>query len=222
MRPPVFYYLEDMDRPYLIGISGGSCSGKTSLALGLARCLDDLQPIVVPLDSYYFDLENIPEEERSRYNFDHPGAIDFDLFENQLVKLLEGKDVLVPVYDYESHTRAPQGEWIPVSPSRDEGERVVILEGLHVFYSPGVREMLDLKVFVDVGKAISLSRRVERDVRERGRTPESVVQQFQRHVVPMYEEYVEPMKEFADLVVDGEYPLEESLKSVLSLVYPQE
>jgi uridine kinase len=211
-----------MDRPYLIGISGGSCSGKTSLALGLARCLDDLQPVVVPLDSYYFDLEHIPEEERARYNFDHPGAIDFDLFENQLVKLLEGKDVLVPVYDYESHTRAPQGEWIPVRPSRDQGERVVIVEGLHVFYSPGVREMLDLKVFVDIGKAISLGRRVERDVRERGRTPESVVQQFQRHVVPMYEEYVEPVKEFADLVVDGERPLEESLGSVLAMVYPQE
>ena len=80
MRPPVFHYLEDMNRPYLIGISGGSCSGKTSLALGLARCLDDLQPVVIPLDSYYFDLEHIPEEERARYNFDHPGAIDFDMF----------------------------------------------------------------------------------------------------------------------------------------------
>jgi len=211
-----------MSRPYLIGISGGSCSGKTSLALGLARCLDDLHPVVVPLDSYYFDLEHVPEEERARYNFDHPGAIDFDMFENHLVKLLEGKDVLVPVYDFESHTRTPRGEWIEVDPSRDEGQRVMIVEGLHVFYSPGVREMLDLKVFVDIGKAVSLNRRVERDVRERGRMPESVVQQFQRHVVPMYEEYVEPVKEFADLVVDGERPLEESLRAVLALVYPQE
>jgi uridine kinase len=210
-----------MNRPYLIGISGGSCSGKTSLALGLARCLDDLQPVVIPLDSYYFDLEHIPEEERARYNFDHPGAIDFDMFENQLVKLLEGKDVLVPVYDYESHTRAPRGEWIPVSPTA-ENQRVIIVEGLHVFYSPGVREMLDLKVFVDIGKAASLNRRMERDVRERGRTPESVVQQFQRHVVPMYEEYVEPTKEFADYVVDGVHPLEESLASVLARVYPQD
>jgi uridine kinase len=211
-----------MNRPYLIGISGGSCSGKTSLALGLARCLDDLQPVVIPLDSYYFDLEHIPEEERARYNFDHPGAIDFDMFENQLVRLLGGKEVLVPFYDYETHTRAPESEWIPVRPSRDEGERVVIVEGLHVFYSPGVREMLDLKVFVDIGKAVSLNRRVERDVRERGRTPESVVQQFQRHVVPMYEEYVEPVKEFADLVVDGGRPLEESLGAVLARVYPQD
>ena len=211
-----------MSRPYLIGISGGSCSGKTSLALGLARCLDDLHPVVVPLDSYYFDLEHVPEEERARYNFDHPGAIDFDMFENHLVKLLEGKDVLVPVYDFESHTRTQQGEWIEVDPSRDEGQGVMIVEGLHVFYSPGVREMLDLKVFVDIGKAVSLNRRVERDVRERGRMPESVVQQFQRHVVPMYEEYVEPVKEFADLVVDGERPLEESLRAVLALVYPQE
>ncbi len=210
-----------MNRPYLIGISGGSCSGKTSLALGLARCLDDLQPVVIPLDSYYFDLEHIPEEERARYNFDHPGAIDFDMFENHLVKLLEGKDVLVPVYDYESHTRAPRGEWIPVSQTA-ENQRVMIVEGLHVFYSPGVREMLDLKVFVDIGKAASLNRRMERDVRERGRTPESVAQQFQRHVVPMYEEYVEPTKEFADLVVDGVRPLEESLAAALARVYPQD
>ena len=221
MRPPVFHYLEDMNRPYLIGISGGSCSGKTSLALGLARCLDDLQPVVIPLDSYYFDLEHLPEQERARYNFDHPGAIDFDMFENQLVKLLEGKNVLVPVYDYESHTRAPRGEWIPVSPTA-ENQRVIIVEGLHVFYSPGVREMLDLKVFVDIGKAASLNRRMERDVHERGRTPESVAQQFQRHVVPMYEEYVEPTKEFADFVVDGVRPLEESLASVLARVYPQD
>ena len=221
MRPPVFHYLEDMNRPYLIGISGGSCSGKTSLALGLARCLDDLQPVVIPLDSYYFDLEHIPEEERARYNFDHPGAIDFDMFENHLVKLLEGKDVLVPVYDYESHTRAPRGEWIPVSQTA-ENQRVMIVEGLHVFYSPGVREMLDLKVFVDIGNAASLNRRMERDVRERGRTPESVAQQFQRHVVPMYEEYVEPTKEFADLVVDGVRPLEESLAAALARVYPQD
>jgi uridine kinase len=211
-----------MNRPYLIGISGGSCSGKTSVALGLARCLDDLRPVVVPLDSYYFDLEHVPEEERATYNFDHPGAIDFEMFENHLVKLLEGKDVLVPVYDYESHTRTPQSEWIPVNPSREEGQRVMIVEGLHVFYSPAVRELLDLKIFVDVGKAISLNRRVERDVRERGRTPESVVQQFQRHVVPMYEEYVEPVKEFSDLVVQGERPLEESLRAILALVYPQE
>ncbi len=211
-----------MDRPYLIGISGGSCSGKTSVALGLARCLDDLCPVVVPLDSYYFDLDHVPEEERTRYNFDHPGAIDFEMFENHLVRLLEGKDVLVPVYDYESHTRAPQSEWIPVSPSREEGRRVMIVEGLHVFYSPAVRELIDLKVFVEVGKAVSLNRRVERDVRERGRTPESVVQQFQRHVVPMYEEYVEPVREYADLVVYGERPLEESLRAILALVYPQE
>jgi uridine kinase len=211
-----------MDRPYLIGISGGSCSGKTSIALGLARCLEDLNPVAIPLDSYYFDLDHIPEEERQRYNFDHPGAIDFDMFENHLVRMLEGKDFLVPVYDYESHTRAPRDEWIPCCPSGDGGERVVIIEGLHVFYSAGVREMLDLKVFVDVSKAVSLSRRVERDVRERGRTPESVVQQFQRHVVPMYEEYVEPTREFADLVVNGERPLEESLRAVLLMVYPQE
>jgi uridine kinase len=211
-----------MNRPYLIGISGGSCSGKTSVALGLARCLDDLQPVVVPLDSYYFDLGHVPEEERAMFNFDHPGAIDFDMFENHLVRLLEGKDVLVPVYNYESHTRAPSGEWIEVSPSREEGQRVMIVEGLHVFYSPAVRELLDLKIFVEVGKAISLNRRVERDVRERGRTPESAVQQFQRHVVPMYEEYVEPTKEFADLIVDGERPLEESLRAALAMVYPQE
>ncbi len=210
-----------MNRPYLIGITGGSCSGKTSIALGLARCLDDLQPVVVPLDSYYFDLEHIPEEERARYNFDHPGAIDFDMFENHLVRLLDGKEVLVPVYDYESHTRAPSGEWIPVDQG-GEGQRVMIIEGLHVFYSPAVRELLDLKIFVDISKAVSLNRRVERDVHERGRTPESVVQQFQRHVVPMYEEYVEPTREFADLVVDGDRPLEESLGAVLARVYPQQ
>lgn len=211
-----------MDRPYLIGISGGSCSGKTSIALGLARCLDDLRPVVVPLDSYYFDLEHVPEEERAMYNFDHPGAIDFDMFENHLVRLLEGKDVLVPVYNYESHTRAPQSEWISVNPAKKKGQRVMIVEGLHVFYSPAVRELLDLKIFVDIGKAVSLNRRVERDVRERGRTPESVVQQFQRHVVPMYEEYVEPVMEFADLVVGGDCPIEESLRVILARVYPQE
>jgi uridine kinase len=99
---------------------------------------------------------------------------------------------------------------------------VIIIEGLHVFYSPGVREMLDLRIFVDISKGMSLSRRVERDVEERGRTPESVVRQYKLHVVPMYEEYIEPVRELADLVVDGERPIEESLGAILARVYPQE
>ncbi len=209
-----------MDRPYLIGISGGSCSGKTSLALGLARYLDDLHPAVIPLDSYYFGLEHVPEQERSMYNFDHPGAIDFELFENHLVRLLGGEEILVPVYDYETHTRAPRGEWLEVGPAGDGG-RVLIIEGLHVFYSPAVRELLDLKVFVDTGRAVCLGRRLERDVRERGRTPESVVSRFQRHVVPMYEEYIEPVRRYADIVVNGERPIEESIAAVLARVYPE-
>ena len=112
------------------------------------------------------------------------------------------------------------GEWLEVGPAGDGG-RVLIIEGLHVFYSPAVRELLDLKVFVDTGRAVCLGRRLERDVRERGRTPESVVSRFQRHVVPMYEEYIEPVRRYADIVVNGERPIEESIAAVLARVYPE-
>ena len=204
--------------PYVIGIAGPSCCGKTALAEGIYRRFADRETLVIPIDSYYIDLSHLPLEERERYNFDTPEAVDFDLLTGQLNLLLAGDEMVIPTYRFDTHTRGPGGEWIRRAIGSDEGKRsVVIVEGLHTFYPDGLRDLIDLKIFVDADPRICLSRRLERDARERGRPRDSILRQFEETVIPMYEKYVEPAKRFADLVVNGEEPIEESTDKVMEL-----
>jgi uridine kinase len=206
-----------ISRAVAIGIAGGSCAGKTALAEALARRMAGRESVIVPVDAYYHDLSHLPAEERARHDFDHPSAIDFDLFESDLRALSRGGGRLVPVYDYTTHTRTPRAQWRRVPPAAPgRAARVLIVEGLHALYLESVRSVYDLAVFVEAPDEIRLGRRLERDSRERGRTADEIRRRYAEAVTPMYERYVAPMREFADLVLDGSRPVTELAAEVVA------
>jgi uridine kinase len=200
----------------IIAIAGGSCSGKTSLANEVARAVPCSDTIIIPMDSYYHDLSGLELEKRGEYNFDHPGSIDLEMYERNLRRLASGLGALIPVYDYVTHTRAPRETWRAVGPRTGVNSRYVIVEGLHVLYRKSSRALYDLAVFIDVDFDTCLRRRIERDVRERGRTRAGVTEQFEKTVRPMYEEFVLPRRDHADLTVDGTMPPGRSALEVIA------
>lgn len=193
----------------LVGIAGPSGSGKTSLARALVGHFGRDAAMLVPLDAYYHDLDDLEPGLRRLRNFDSPEALDEELMLRQLGGLAHGRSVEVPVYRFDTHTRAPRGTL--VAPAR-----TVIVEGLFTLYWARLRDLLKLKVFVDVDSGVALSRRIERDVEERGRSPISVRRQYERTVRPMYERHVLATKEHADLVLDGTRPLDELVSELLA------
>jgi len=196
------------DAPYLIGIAGASCSGKTSLATRLAESVPGSPAAILSLDSYYRDLSHLTSEQRAVWNFDAPEALDNALLLQHLRALLTGTPIDKPVYDFSTHTRAPGTE--PVEPAA-----FIIIEGLFVLYWREVRDTLGTKVFIAVPDEVSLARRIARDVRERGRTEASVRTQYASTVRPMYQEYCEPTARFADVRVSGEEPVDQLVETVL-------
>ena len=178
----------------LIGIAGGSGSGKTLVAQTLYRELGSDKVIIIEQDAYYKDLSHLPPEERARRNFDHPDAIDQDLLVKQIKDLLQGKPIEQPIYDFTTHTRKKE--------TRRIGEHlIIVLEGILILDSPRLRELMDIKVFVDTDPDIRLIRRIRRDVSERGRTVESVLEQYEKSVRPMHLQFVEPSKRYADIII---------------------
>ena len=171
----------------IIGIAGGTGSGKTTVVKRIIESLPAGEVSVLPQDSYYKDSSHIPPEERQKINFDEPAAFDWDLLLSQLKQLREGKSIEVPTYSYLTCTRQP--ETVPMQP-RD----VVIVEGILVFSDARLRKMMDIKVFVDADADDRLIRVINRDCIERGRTPEMVLK-------PMHNMYIEPAKRFADLII---------------------
>jgi uridine kinase len=171
------------------------------------------------VDSYYIDLSHLHFEERARFNFDAPEAIDFNLLVGHLRILLDGGEMLIPTYHFDTHTRGPESEWIPCSITTGGGPRaLVFIEGLHAFYPERLRAMFECRIFIDARREICLSRRLERDMRERGRPRMSILRQFEETVIPMYEKYIAPARQFADLVVDGEEPIEDSAQTVFDFL----
>ena len=195
-------------RPYLIGIAGTSCSGKTKLARHLSRLLS---AVILPLDCYYFDLSHLPLDERAHCNFDIPEALDRELLLAHVAGLSQGQEIPRPVYDFAVHARTSQVEIVKPG-------RYVIVEGLFSLYWEEARKLFGTKVFVDLDDQKCLERRISRDVRERGRTPESVLQQFNGTVRPMAEAYIRPTRGFADLTVRGDDPIDRSLARVMAHV----
>jgi uridine kinase len=195
-------------KPYLIGIGGPSGAGKSYLALHLAECL---HATVLSLDHYYRDLSHLPLEARARCNFDHPDGLEHKLLIAQVAQLYEGRTIAVPTYDFAAHTRTALTQSF-------EPSSFVILEGLFTLHWPELRRLLATRVYVDIADDVCLKRRQERDVRERGRTPESVVEQFRATVAPMGERYVRPTRAHAHVVVFGAAPIGEEVERLLEHV----
>ena len=195
-----------MIQPYLIAIAGPSCAGKSETAKATARLL---QAPIISLDSYYVKLDHLPYEDRVRFNFDEPAALDHELLLQQLRTLRSGLAIDVPIYDFAAYTRTAAAERVEPAP-------FVILEGLFVLYWVDVRQLCRTTVYVDAPDDLCLERRKFRDVRERGRTVESVLEQYNHTVRPMAAKYVWPARDVAQLVVSGTDAIEDCAARVLS------
>ncbi|HXK04095.1 MAG TPA: uridine kinase [Verrucomicrobiae bacterium] len=194
-------------RAHIIGIAGPSSSGKTELARQLAARLPGTA--IVSLDSYYRGMEEIPLEDRKKVNFDHPDALDWELLHEHLAAIAAGRAFEEPVYSFADYART--AETRPIEPSR-----YLIVEGLFVLYWPELRATLDTKVYVQTDPGVCFNRRLRRDVAERGRTPESVIEQYEKTVRPSAEWFVNPTQKYADLTVSGEEPLDRSTSAVIA------
>jgi uridine kinase len=183
-----------MNRGILIGISGASGSGKTLVTRNIYEKLGSKKVVIIQEDAYYKDLSHIPFDERTGKNFDHPDAFDHEYLQSQLQDLLFGKSINQPLYDYATHSRKKH--------SRKLGPHdVIFLEGILVLNEPSLRDMMDIKVFVDTDPDICFIRRLKRDLVERGRDVNSIVNQYLETVRPMYIQFVEPSKRYADIII---------------------
>jgi uridine kinase len=192
-------------KPYLIGIAGPSCAGKSYLSTHLAR---HLKAAMLNLDSYYTDLDHLSLAQRAHFNFDAPEALDSFLLIEHVRQLSRGEAIEKPVYDFKNHSRTGQTE-------RLEARGFIIIEGLFALYWEEIRVLQATKVFVDLGEEICLARRIERDMRERGRTRQSVLEQFQTTVRPMAQRYVHPTRQYADVVLTGDGEIQDEMERVL-------
>ena len=182
-----------MENILVIGVAGGSGSGKTTL---LKNIIQAFGPAITVLshDNYYKRHDEMTYEERCKLNYDEPAALETDLMVRQLEQLKSGQEILCPVYDFTVHNRSD--ETMLIKP-----ERVIIVEGILIFENKALRDLMDIKIFVDADADIRICRRIKRDVNKRGRSLESVIMQYQETVKPMHEKYVEPSKKYADIVV---------------------
>lgn len=186
-------------KPIIVGVTGGSGSGKSSVSKQILKTFSEMSVLVLAQDNYYKDQSHIPFEERLATNYDHPFAFDNDLYLEHIRSIIEGQAIDVPVYDFVNHTRSQE---VRHEPSRD----VLILEGILIFDNPEIRDLCDIKVFVDTDDDIRLARRIQRDVLQRGRSIESVLDQYMQVVKPMHLQFTEPTKRYADIIVpEGGY-----------------
>lgn len=183
-----------MERPLLLGIAGGTASGKTLVASSVIEDLGSSEVVIIDQDSYYRELKGLDAGERARVNFDHPDAFDRELLLEHVQALLRGQPIEKPLYDYKNHTRRPEAV-------RIEGHTVVILEGILILEDPALRRLMDIKVFIDTDADLRLIRRIRRDVAERGRSLESILDQYENQVRPMHDQFVEPSKRYADIII---------------------
>lgn len=181
-------------RPIIIGVTGGSGSGKTSVSRAIFDQLHGHSLMMLQEDSYYKSQDDVPFEERTKVNYDHPNAFDTDLLIEQLEDLLEWKTIEIPVYDYAAHTRSKE---VVVQEPRE----VIIVEGILTLNDARLRDLMDIKIFVDTDDDIRIIRRIQRDIEERGRTLQSVIDQYLDTVKPMYHQFIEPSKRYADIIV---------------------
>lgn len=178
----------------LIGVAGGSGSGKTTVANNLVKAFKAEDAVLVEQDAYYRELLNMSIEEKAKVNFDHPDSIEFELLRKHLEMLKEGKSIDRPIYDFTTHSRKEGAV-------RINSSKIIIVEGILIFAVPEIRELLDVKIFVDTDADEMILRRIERDMNERGRSFESVKNQYLTTVKPMFLEFCEPSKRYADVII---------------------
>lgn len=183
-----------MNKGIIIGIAGASGSGKTLVANNIMQSLGSEKMAMIQEDSYYRDLSDIPFDERTGKNFDHPDAFDHALLSDHLQQLKAGKSISHPIYDYKTHSRLPE--------TRTVGPHtIIILEGILILSEPRLRELMDIKVFIDTSPDICFIRRLKRDINERARSVDGIIKQYEETVRPMYFQFIEPSKRYADIII---------------------
>jgi uridine kinase len=186
-------------RPILIGIAGGTGSGKSTVTREIYKSITDRNVAIIEQDSYYKDQSDISFEERVKTNYDHPFAFDNELLISHLKDLLDGKSIQKPIYDFENHNR--KKETVQVEP-----KDIIVLEGILILYDEDLRNLMDIKLFVDTDADVRVIRRILRDIKDRGRTLDSVVKQYMTTVRPAHMQFVEPTKRYADIIIpEGGY-----------------
>lgn len=184
-----------MDRkPLIIGVAGGSGSGKTTVVRHLLNRIGEDNVVVLQHDSYYRDLKHLAFEERTKQNFDHPSALESELMIRHINALIEGYSVEIPIYDFSKHIRSEKTRLI-------YPKKVILIDGILIFNEKELRDVMNIKIFVDTDGDIRLLRRLRRDIMERERSLDSVITQYERFVRPMHLEFVEPTKRYADIII---------------------
>jgi len=183
-----------MKKGIIIGIAGASGSGKTLVANNIIEMLGSQKVVMIQEDSYYRDLSDIPFDERTGRNFDHPDAFDHKLLSRHMKELVEGKAISHPIYDYKTHSR--KEETRTVGP-----HTIIILEGILILNEPELRDLMDIRVFIDTSPDICFIRRLRRDITERARSVDSIITQYEETVRPMYFQFIEPAKRYADIII---------------------
>jgi uridine kinase len=200
-----------MSKPLVIGVAGGSGSGKTTVVNYLCEEFSTDNILRIEHDSYYRELGHLPFNERVKQNFDHPASLETELMIRHVEALMEGYPVEVPVYDFELHTR--KDETITATPSD-----VILIDGILIFSEPDLLDLMDVKIFVDTDDDVRLLRRLQRDIEERGRSLESVLSQYEKFVRPMHLEFVEPSKRYADIIIPRGGKNKVALEMVTALI----
>lgn len=202
--------LKGKSRSCLVGITGGSGSGKTTFARELIQKLSPSSALLIQQDRYYRDLKNLSQKDRSGQNFDEPDAIENDLLVNHLILLKNGEAVRVPVYDFRTHLRTG---WESILPAP-----IIVVEGILLLCHEPLARLLDFKIFVDTDSDIRFIRRLKRDMVSRGRSADSIIEQYLGSVRPSFQKWVEPTRETADLVISGNGPFSPSVASVAEIL----
>lgn len=181
-------------KPIIIGVAGGTGSGKTTVSQEILRRVGAERIVFIQHDSYYRDRSHLSLEERARLNYDHPDSLESEFLVSHLQQLRAGQPVEIPVYDFTIHTRTDEARCV-------EPKWVILVEGILIFAEPALREMFDVKIWVDTDADVRFIRRLRRDITERGRTVESVIEQYEETVRPMHLEFAEPSKRYADVII---------------------
>jgi uridine kinase len=198
-------------KPVIIAVAGGSASGKTTVVNEILSKLDLTSVAIIKHDDYYKDQEDMSLEERYKVNYDHPDSLDNDLLVKHIQMLLEGKSVLKPVYDFEQYTRSKITETV-------EPRKVIILEGILILTDERIRNLSSIKLFVELDEDTRFIRRLQRDLKERGRSVDSVIAQYQSTVKPMHHKYVKPTKRYADVIIPNDYNHDVAVDIIVSKI----